>query len=96
MRWRSLSEVKPREEAAAEMRVLVAHRRDLVQDQSRRVSRLRNLLVEIFPGVEAELDFTKEGPLTAVTKVATPKAARRLGEARLARWLKATGVCVKG
>jgi transposase len=42
--------------------------------------------------VEAALDFTKEGALTAVTKVATTKSARRLGEARLARWLKARGV----
>lgn len=32
-----------------------------------------------------------QGPLLATTKVATPKAARRLGKARLARWLKARG-----
>jgi transposase len=92
MRWHSLAEVKPRGEAAVELRVLLGHRRDLVQDQVRRIARLRGLLLEVFPGLESILDFTKDGPLLAVTKVATPTAARRLGEARLARWLKARGV----
>jgi len=72
---------------------LVAHRRDLVQEQTRRVSRLRELLVSVFPGLEAALDLTKKGPLLAVSWVARPTAARRrLGEARLARWLEARGV----
>lgn len=42
--------------------------------------------------MEFILDLTRDGDLLAVTKVATPKAARRLGEARLGRWLKARGV----
>lgn len=92
MRWRSLTEVQPRGEEAVELRVLLGHRRDLVQDQVRRIARLRELLLEVFPSVEGILDFTRNGPLLAITKVATPKAARRLGEARLARWLKARGV----
>ena len=92
MRWKTLPEVRPRDTAAAEMRALVAHRRDLVQDQNRRIARLRALLLETFPGLEGVLDLTKEGPLTVVTKVANHKKARRLGEARLARWLKARGV----
>lgn len=96
LRWRSLSEVRLRDEDLAELRVLVGHRKDLVQDQTRRISRLRELLLEVFPGLEAALDFTKEGPLLAVSRVARPVAARRLGEARLARWLKGRGVCKAG
>ena len=46
----------------------------------------------IFPGLEAALDLTKKGPLFAVSRVARPVAARKLGEARLARWLKARRV----
>lgn len=92
LRWRSLSEVRAREENGAELRALAAHRRDLVQDQTRRVTRLRELLVSVFPGLEAALDLTKKGPLFAVSRVARPVAARRLGEARLTRWLKARGV----
>jgi transposase len=91
-RWRSLSEVCVRDENVAELRALVAYRRDLVQDQSRRVTRLRELLLGVFPGMEAALDLTKKGPLFAVSRVARPAAARRLGEARLTRWLEARGV----
>ena len=46
----------------------------------------------MFPGLEAALDLKREGALVAVTKVATPAAARKLGAARLFRWLKAHGV----
>ncbi len=90
-RWRSLPEVAAKREHLAELRVLVGYRRDLVQEQVRRTTRLRGMLAEVFPGLERALDWRKEGPLLAVTKVATPTAARRLGEARLARWLKARG-----
>jgi transposase len=55
------------------------------------VTRLRELLVSVFPGLEATLDLTKKSPLFAVSRVAQPVAARRLGEARLSRWLKARG-----
>jgi transposase len=92
LRRRSLQEMRPREEAAAEMRILVAHRRDLLQDQTRRTARLREVLLGVFPGLEAVLDFKREGALLAVTKVASPAAARKLGEARLCRWLKGRGV----
>jgi transposase len=92
LRRGSLQEVRPREEATAELRVLVAHRRDLLQDQTRRAARLREVLLGVFPSLEAALDFKREGALLAVTKVASPAAARRLGEARLCRWLKGRGV----
>ncbi len=71
------------------MRVLVAHRRDLIQEQSRRIARLRGFLLEVFPGFEATLNLNREEALVSVSKVAHPSAARRLGEARMARWLKA-------
>ena len=92
MRWRSLQEICPKDEALAEMHALVGHRRDLIQDQTRRITRLRGLLLEICPALEATLNLNREGALLAVTKVATPASIRRLGEARLARWLKSRGV----
>jgi transposase len=92
LRREALQEIRPRGEAAAEMRVLVAHRRDLLQDQTQRAARLREVLLGVFPGLEAVLDLKREGALLAVTKVASPAGARRLGEARLRRWLKARGV----
>lgn len=91
-RWRSLREIQPKEEDLAELRVLLARRRDLVQDKTRQITRLRAALLEVFPGLEAVLDLTKKGPLVAVTRVARPSEARRLGESRLSRWLKDRGV----
>ncbi len=92
MRWRNLQEVRPRDEEAAELRALVAHRRAMVEDQAGVIARLRALLMEVFPGLEAALDLRKDRALLAVTRVATPSAARRLGVSRLARWLRARGV----
>jgi transposase len=92
LRWRQLPQIRPPDEHLAELRVLVSHRRDLSQDNVRRIVRLRALLSGVFPGLETALDLTKQSQLLAVTKVATPAAARRLGEARLYRWLKARGV----
>lgn len=92
LRRGALKEVRPGEEATVELRLLVAHRRDLLQDQTRRAARLREVLLGVFPGLEAALDFKREGALLAVTKVASPAAARKLGATRLFRWLKARGV----
>jgi transposase len=92
MRWRSLQEVRPREAAAAELRTLVAHRRSLVEEQARVITRLRALLLEVFPGLEAALDLSTDRALLATTRVATPSAARGLGASRLARWLKDRGI----
>lgn len=92
LRRGSLHEICPKDEPISEIRVLVAHRRDLLQDQTRRAARLREVLLGVFPGLEAALDLKREGALVAVTRVATPAAARKLGAARLLRWLKARGV----
>jgi transposase len=92
LRWRSLPEVRPTDENIAELRLLASHRRDLVQEQTRRIARLREILLGLFPGVEAALDLTNVGALLALTKVARPVSARKLGKVRLARWLKSRGV----
>ncbi len=92
MRWRSLQELQARDESSAELRALVAHRRGLVEEQARGITRLRALLLEVFPGLEAAIDLRKDRALLVLTKVVTPSAARRLGASRLARWLRARGV----
>jgi transposase len=57
LRGGSLHEVRLKDETTAEMQVLVAHRRDLLQDQTRRAARLREVLLGVFPGLEAALDL---------------------------------------
>lgn len=55
LRRGALQEIRPRNGVLAEMRVLVAHRRDLLQDQTRRAARLREVLSSVFPGLKAEI-----------------------------------------
>lgn len=67
-----LRPIRPDDDATASLRLLVSRRRDLVQDQGRRVSRLRQLLSQAHPSLEAKLDVTCKGPLTLLTRYVTP------------------------
>ena len=69
--------------------VLTGHRADLVADRVRMINRLRDLLTSMFPALEREFDFAScKGALVLLTGYATPEAIRRMGEARLSRWLR--------
>jgi hypothetical protein len=69
--------------------VLTGHRADLVADRVRMINRLRGLLTSVFPALEREFDFAScKGALVLLTGYATPEAIRRMGEARLSRWLR--------
>ena len=76
---------------ARELRLLVGRRRDLVQAQTQRLSRLHDLLVGIFPGLERCLDLTTKGPLVLLSKFVAPAELRAAGKKRLVRHLKAAG-----
>jgi transposase len=52
-----LGELKPGEQEIAELQLLLARRRDLVTDQSRIVTRLRETLLSLFPALERALDL---------------------------------------
>lgn len=69
---RGLRPIRPDDDATASLRLLVSRRRDLVQDQNRRVSRLRQLLSQAHPSLEAKLDLTCKGPLALLTRYVTP------------------------
>jgi hypothetical protein len=71
------------DEVTVDARLLVGRRRDLVEDQTRRLSRLRDLLTSIHPGLERELDVTNKGQLWLLTRCITPAEIRRVGRARL-------------
>jgi transposase len=85
MRWRNLQKVRPRGDEAAELRMMVSRRRDLVADQARDITRLRELLLGLCPGLEAALDLSMDRALLVVSRVADPCTARRLSVSRLAR-----------
>jgi transposase len=89
---RDLGELKPGEQEIAELQLLLARRRDLVTDQSRIVTRLRETLLSLFPALERALDLNSKGPLTLLTHYQTPTQLRRAGHKRIASYLKNRGV----
>lgn len=69
--------------------VLTGHRADLMADRVRMINRMRDLLTSVFPALEREFDFAScKGALVLLSGYATPEAIRRMGEARLSRWLR--------
>lgn len=86
-----LRQIEPATEIDLEIRLLVGRRRDLVEAQTQRLSRMHDLLVGIFPGLEACLDLKTKGPLHLLTKFVTPAELRTAGKKRLVRHLQAAG-----
>lgn len=86
------SELGPEEDAMAELRLLLARRRDLVVDQTRAITRLGEALVSLFPALERALDLNAKGPLVLLARYQTPAKIRRTGHKRLAAHLKGRGV----
>ena len=86
-----LRPVEPATEIDLEIRLLAGRRRDLVDAQTQRLARMHDLLVGIFPGLEARLDLKTKGPLHLLTRYVTPAELRVAGRKRLVRHLQAAG-----
>ena len=86
-----LRAIEPATELDLEIRLLVSRRGDIVQAQTQRISRMRDLLVGIFPGLEACLDLRTKSALHLLTKFVTPGELRAAGKTRLTRHLRAAG-----
>jgi transposase len=76
---RDLQVLRPGDELVAQLKILTRHRRDLADDRTRVVNRLRGHLTGIFPGLERALDLTNVGPLILLTGYQPPAAIRRAG-----------------
>ncbi len=87
-----LCELAPGEEEIAELQLLLARRRDLVTDQGRTITRLREALVSLLPALERALDLNSKGPLTLLTHYQTAAQLRRAGHKRIATYLRNRGV----
>lgn len=61
VRTRDLRPILPDDDTLVALRLKVGRRRELIQDQTRRISRLRGLLCGIHPGLERRLDLTCRG-----------------------------------
>jgi transposase len=87
-----LAELVPGEDELAELQLLLARRRDLVADRTRSINRLRNGLLSLFPALERALELNAKGALILVSHYQTPDTIRRVGQRRLAAFLKNRGV----
>jgi transposase len=83
-----LGKLEPGEQEIAELQLLLARRRDLITDQSRTITRLREALLSLFPALERALDLNSKGPLTLLTHYQTPAQLRRAGHKRVATYLR--------
>ncbi|PLS84499.1 MAG: IS110 family transposase [Actinobacteria bacterium] len=89
---RDLSSLVPGDELLAELALLVARRRDLVTDRTRTITRLRDALLALFPGLERALDLGDKGPLLLVERYQTPHTIRKAGRNRVEAYLKKCSV----
>jgi hypothetical protein len=86
-----ISELEPSEEEVVELRILLAHRRDLI-DQNRTITRLGGALLSLSPALERALDLNRRGPLTLLTHYQSPQRLRRAGHKRIAAYLRSRRV----
>src|SRR5215217_1783098 len=87
-----LEELEAGEQEIAELQLLLARRRDLITDQGRIITRLREALLSLFPALERALDLNGKGPLILLTHYQTPAQLRRAGHKRIASYLRNRGV----
>src|SRR6202034_1771810 len=86
---RNLPAIGPKTDLVCNLGLLTAHRADLIADRVRMINRLRDLLTSVFPALEREFDYSScKGALVLLTGYACPARLRRIGEGRLASWLR--------
>jgi transposase len=93
MRGQDLPVLAPDDELIAELRMLTAHRADLVADRTRTINRLRQQLVAVCPALERAAQLTQDrGWVVLLQRYQRPKAIRQSGVSRLTRVLADAGV----
>jgi transposase len=85
-----LRAIRTDDETTIALRLLVGRRRDLTQDQTRRLSRLHQLLASIHPGLEHALDLTTKAPLVLLTRFVTPREIAGTGRSKIVKYLRKT------
>lgn len=80
--------IRPADQIVVTLRLLTAHRLDVIRDRVRAIARLRATLPEYFSALEAAFDYSKhKAALTLLSRYATPESLRRIGTTRLTAWL---------
>lgn len=93
MRGADLPVLHPGDDLITELRMLTAHRADLVADRTRTINRLRQQLVAVCPALERAAQLTQDrGWVVLLARYQRPKAIRQKGLSRLTRVLADAGV----
>ncbi|MBT2384957.1 IS110 family transposase [Streptomyces sp. ISL-11] len=86
---RDLQVMRRGDEIAVDLRILTSRRLDLAADRTRAINRLRAQMLEYFPALERAFDYkTSKAALVLLSSYQAPAALRRIGNNRLATWLK--------
>jgi transposase len=93
MRGEDFPVLRPGDDLITELRMLTAHRADLVADRTRTINRLRQQLVAVCPALERVAELTQDrGWAVLLAHYQRPKAIRRNGVSRLTKTLTTAGV----
>ena len=86
---RDLQTMHRGDDIAVDLRILTSRRLDLAADRTRAINRMRAQMLEYFPALERAFDYsTSKASLVLLTGYQTPTALRRMGQSRLADWLR--------
>lgn len=92
MRGADLPVLRPGDDLITELRMLTAHRADLVADRTRTINRLHQQLLAVCPALERVAELTQDrGWAVLLAHYQRPKAIRRTGVSRLTKVLAAAG-----
>lgn len=93
MRGADLPVLHPHDDLITELRMLTAHRADLVADRTRTINRLRQQLVAVCPALERVAQLTQDrGWVVLLSRYQRPKAIRQSGLSRITKTLTEAGV----
>ncbi|MGU3501431.1 IS110 family transposase [Mycobacterium sp. C31M] len=93
MRGADLPMLHPHDDLISKLRMLTAHRADLVADRTRTINRLRQQLIAVCPALERAALLTQDrGWVVLLSRYQRPKAIRQSGVSRLTRTLDDAGV----
>ncbi len=93
MRGTDLPVLHPHDDLIAELRMLTAHRADLVADRTRTINRLRQQFMAVCPALERVAQLTQDrGWVVLLSRYQRPKAIRQSGRSGITKALTEAGV----
>ncbi len=93
MRGTDLPVLHPHDDLITELRMLTAHRADLVADRTRTINRLHQQLVAVCPALERVAKLAQDrGWVVLLSRYQRPKAIRQSGLSRITKTLTEAGV----